>query len=547
MYNYQISEFYGVQQQKDGSLLPVGTASDARNMETRDGTLSVANGYEKLVAEAIPGTDRLLKLIPVRGHEGKYYVIGQSAIYACNAGVWTTAYTFATALTGRSVDFLQTKIGLDECVLIATGETQIVKIKLSNDASELFGSGAYILETTVSSYNAATRVVTLAATMSAEAQRRAYVDGLYYGNNWCAVSAYTSTTLTLASAPTTAPAAGDTAKIRGGGSDAHVGLLDMYYGRLFSAGDPDAPSRLYWSAVPGDGRTVADWLAVDAAEDASGGYVEVGETDGDEIIGITALSNQIVIFKRYSVWRLYGDRPSTFAVERIDRNAEEMAHSSVVTLYDQPFFLTKSGMQYYNGSAIAPADGSSPCLMRFLDTVQSVSDSKGAMVKNRLYFSCRTGSGDYDDAIVQYDVQRQSYMIRDGFKVADIAAYDGRVLLLTDARYVYEFEMNTTYDGAPISAYWVTQPTDLGQKLYKKQIGQIVMRAVGGSMVIRVQSGNFERVIPRQIHEDDDGYFSVHVAMDQTRRFWIRFENEAGSAFSIQGGVDIPFNREMKG
>ena len=81
---YQIPEWYGVQQQLDGTLLPVTSAYDARNMETGDGNLSVAKGYEKLVGVTVPGDARLLKLIAVRGTTKKFYVVTQAYIYAWN-------------------------------------------------------------------------------------------------------------------------------------------------------------------------------------------------------------------------------------------------------------------------------------------------------------------------------------------------------------------------------------------------------------------------------------------------------------------------------
>ena len=432
-------------------------------------------------------------------------------------------------------------------MLIATGETQILKVNIDTDAVTLFGSGAVVYESTVASYDAQTLTVTLTDSMSEEQQRRAYVDGLYFGDSWAGVSSYTSTTLTFAETPYVNPKNGDSAKIRGGGSDAHVGFIDKYYSRLWAAGDPNAQGRLYWSAIAGDGRTIEDWLATEAHEDASGGYVEVGDEDGDPIIGIRALSNQIIIFKRYSTWRLYGDRPSTFTVERISPNAEDMANSSVITLYDQPFFLTKNGLQYYNGSAIVPVDGGAPQLMRFLRTVVSVKESKGVVENNRMYFSCRTGTGEYDDSIVQFDVLTGSYMVRDGFNIADIAAYDGNVYLLTEKRYLYRFESGTTYDGDDIVAYWQTQPTDLSAKYYKKQIREIIMRADGTALRIIVTADGQNRIVDRLLWAaDNDGYFREPLAVDQARRFSIRIENEAGSYFSVQGGFDVRFEKEWK-
>ena len=91
-------------------------------------------------------------------------------------------------------------------------------------------------------------------------------------------------------------------------SSAPAGLLELYYSRLFAAGDPAHPCRLYWSCAPGDARTVEDWSQDDASPNVSGGHVEVG-TDSDPITGLFALSNQLLIFKRDSLYRLLGDRP----------------------------------------------------------------------------------------------------------------------------------------------------------------------------------------------------------------------------------------------
>ena len=57
---YSIPEWYGIQQQLDGTLLPITSAYDARNMETGDGNLSVAKGshprsaYERRSSESRP-------------------------------------------------------------------------------------------------------------------------------------------------------------------------------------------------------------------------------------------------------------------------------------------------------------------------------------------------------------------------------------------------------------------------------------------------------------------------------------------------------------
>ena len=49
-------------------------------------------------------------------------------------------------------------------------------------------------------------------------------------------------------------------------SNIPVSFLTMYRGRLFAAGDAANPDRLYYSVLPGSGRTVEQWGAVEASQ-----------------------------------------------------------------------------------------------------------------------------------------------------------------------------------------------------------------------------------------------------------------------------------------
>ena len=141
MEQFHIQEFYGIQQQTDGALLPVTSAADARNMDTSDGNLSVANGYAKHLATILPGTDKILKLIVAREATEKWYVVTANKIYAfvdAATDRWDAIYTFSPALTSTQIDYVQTQIGTDDYLIIATGETQMIKVKISTNAAEVF-------------------------------------------------------------------------------------------------------------------------------------------------------------------------------------------------------------------------------------------------------------------------------------------------------------------------------------------------------------------------------------------------------------------------
>ena len=548
MNSYRIQEFFGIQQQTDGTLLPATSAADARNIDTSDGNLSVAKGYAKYIATILPDTERVLKLIVARGATVKWYVVTAKKIYVWASPTWTTVFTFSTDLTTTQIDYVQTQIGTDDYLIIATGETQMIKVKISTDAAEAFGTGEYSYSGTVSSYNSGTKTVTLSGTLSAEAIRHAPLDGITINGTWHAVESATSTTVILVDDPDPDPASPNAATIRGGGSNFSCNFCDMYFGRFFSCGDPTNPSRLYWSAVSGDGRTIEDWLSVEGSADASGGYVEIGDNGGDAIIGMTILSDRLMIFKRYSVYYLRGDRPSNYAVERVENFSERMSNASVVVKNNLPYYLTASGIQVYDGTGIVPINEGVRYLNSFFQTINSALQSKGVHAQNVFYFSCKVSStAVYDDTVIVFDIARASYMIRSGFEIADMTVHDGIVYLINGSRYVYQFNSGTDYDGTAIDAYWITQKTDLSAKGVEKQISKVMFRADSGRLVLTLYGDGIVRdEIDRPLSDDKGGFVSIPVKFTKSRTIQMKIGNKAGSSFSIEGGIEATFLDETR-
>ncbi|NCB30601.1 MAG: hypothetical protein EOM66_04255 [Clostridia bacterium] len=217
-------------------------------------------------------------------------------------------------------------------------------------------------------------------------------------------------------------------------SDKPVQYLAIYRDRLFAAGDPSFPNRLYWSQLPGNDRSIESWADVADSPNVSGGHAEVGSIAGDPVLGLYALSNQLLIFKKRSIYRLIGDKPSNFTIERVDAEVEQAAHTALVAQGDQLYFMTEGGLCCFNGVNAAPlADA-----RRISKTlkVAGVEKSRGALARNKLYFSLAAPDG---DVLVEYDLVRRTYMFRRGFSIGDLAAWDGRLYLINQERYIYRF------------------------------------------------------------------------------------------------------------
>ena len=324
----------------------------------------------------------------------------------------------------------------------------------------------------------------------------------------------------------------------GGLSDKPVQYLTIYRDRLFAAGDPSFPNRLYWSQLPGSGRSIEEWGEVPDSANVSGGHAEIGGTAGDPIQGLCALSNQLLIFKKRSIYRLLGDKPGNFTIERVDADVERAAHTALVSHADQLYFMTDAGLCSFNGVSAAPMADS----RRISKTLKeaSAADCRGALAHNKLYFTLKESDS---DALMEYDLVRRTYMLRRGFAIGDIAAWDGRLYLINNERYVYRFNEGTSYDGSDIDAWWQTPLTDLFDKGGVKAMRGLAFRGNSendAAMLVDVCVGGNTATHRLRLPSDESDVLEVPLT-NEGRTFRLRIYNEAGGYFRLSGGAELSF------
>lgn len=565
--DFTIKEFKGIDQSKSENRLDAGSSPDACNMDTAQGDLMVARGFVDHGLPPVPGAGDIRRLYVWRDLVTIRYVVAAGMeIYAYVTThaipAWNLIYTYPADVPGESPpyppftglrwDFLEARIGEEDYLIIANGERQMIKWDGKTEQAELFGSGAFVLETTVSSYTAATKTVVLAASIDDLAKKRLEQVGIEIGAtdtisypvksvDQQAKSVVLDDTNPLPGTPAT----GNVAKVRGGVSDAKANYIDIYFGRLFAAGDLDFPSRLHYSQPAGDKRSIEDWSMEEASENASGGFIEVGNTSKDPITGLCALSNQLLIFKRASIYRLLGDRPGNYRVTQVFADVEQMANSALSIYGDTPFWLTRAGVYYHDGQISRPMHDA----RKIKDILKNarVSMTKAKENRDRLYFTIREGDNDsyLDNAMIVYDVPERTYMIRRGFDVADIASVNGVLYMINDKRIIYRFDEGDTYDGEPIHAYWHTPLTDLDNKAGIKELKEIYFRAEGGIILIDSTVGGntqyLRYMIPETLHEVEE-----IPLKNEGRAFSFKLYNEQGSQFKITGGFQVLYNPRQR-
>ena len=303
----------------------------------------------------------------------------------------------------------------------------------------------------------------------------------------------------------------------GGLSNVAVGSIELYYSRLFAAGDAQNPSRLYYSQVPGDDRSIENWSSADASENVGGGFVEIG-TDSDPITGLFALSNQLLILKRDSIYR--------------------------ARVGDVLYFLTEDGMYYFDGQNVnRKADAEK--VTDFLRDAD-LSACAAAACRERLYFTLREGTGSgANDAMLVYDLSRGTYMFRRGFLARGLAASGGIPYILDGAGAVCRFDEGDTYAGTRIDAYWKTPMTDLDSKAVSKRLEELFLRGTGGILSVEAvtESGTVydERLMPGA----EEKILEMRLTGDG-RAFQLVFRNVNGSHFTIDGGVELVLDAQRR-
>jgi len=326
-------------------------------------------------------------------------------------------------------------------------------------------------------------------------------------------------------------------------SDTAVNYVELYYARLFAAGNPENPSRLYYSQAPGDTRTIENWASAEESENVSGGFVEVG-TDSDPITGLFAMSNQLLIFKRDSLYRLLGDRPGNFRIQPVNGTMQQPVHIACERAGDVLYFLTNGGMYYFDGQTVQRKADADKVRLLLIDA--NLSACTAAARGDRLYFSFREAAGDgANDAVLIYDLARGTYMLRRGFQARGIYAAGGTLYLLDGSGYVCRFEEGETYDGARIDAYWKTPMTDLDSKAVNKRLEELYLRGSGGILSVEAvtESGTVynERLMPG----GSERILELGLCGDG-RSFQLVFRNVNGSHFTIDGGVELIMDMQRR-
>ena len=299
--------------------------------------------------------------------------------------------------------------------------------------------------------------------------------------------------------------------------------ITLHYERMWGAGDGENPDRVYYSAAfdPDDFSTSGE-----------AGFIDIPTFDGGSVIAITAVFNDIVVFKEQNVYRIYGTYPGVYEVTKVHGVKGPIAKNSIVSTGDVVFFLASDGICYYDGVCVK------------LFKKEKIQDVLGRINKSYAAGACacfhdektirrRTAGYRHGEqrGVIEYDTIRDAFMLRTGFCVESFLKMGEKLLFCNSNGYVYGYGEGEDYDGGNINAYWETPFTDLGQKNAKKYLKTFYAFGKGESIKVSAEAGG--NVKEKSISLSGETTGIKERLTGKGRRFRLMFQNVDGSDFEI--------------
>lgn len=119
----------------------------------------------------------------------------------------------------------------------------------------------------------------------------------------------------------------------GGQIGSHIAV---YKDSLFISGDPDNPSRLYYS---GGGDKINDFTLANG-----GGFIDVAKNDGQEITGLIVFKDSLIVFKRSSIYKFSFSTSGLPQMELINPAIGCVAPRSIISVENDVIFASDRGI-----------------------------------------------------------------------------------------------------------------------------------------------------------------------------------------------------------
>ena len=320
---------------------------------------------------------------------------------------------------------------------------------------------------------------------------------------------------------------------------AKFGAIARYKERIFGTGVIDDPDRIWYSAPFNPN----DWAQNVELPQDGGGLLDYPTWDGDSFIALRPFGSYLLAFKRQTVCILTGADPGEYTIYEGYGTTGPIAENTIIINQNTTLFLTRNGIGMYDGSTL-----------RMIDR-DAISDIADRINYNAIYtasaafhegvYCCAVPLDDAEmpNAVIEYDTERGTFMLRTGFGVGAWLKGEGTLLLTTieNPYRACKWGDSDTYDGIPIYSLWVSPWTDAGYKESTKSAFRLRALIEGEDTIdfsIQTERKIKTKRMPMQPPENIKKKMLSKAVSNKGRQFRWVLESH-GKPFEISTGIQI--------
>ena len=228
--------------------------------------------------------------------------------------------------------------------------------------------------------------------------------------------------------------------------------IELAHERVWGAGAPGDPDRVYWSRA----YNISSWQPDANDPDEGGGSLAVPTWDGGRIRLIKSLYNSVAVFKDNDMFIISGTYPGEYQVDRVSGGAGPAAPRTLVEYGGSAYMWCRDGLCVYDGLSVRRLPDSRACrLLRRINS-EALGGACAAAHGDTLYFALPVDGSDVNNLVLEYDMARGTLMPRTGMSVSQFLTFGDALLYIDPRGRLYEYGAGDTYDGAPVEAHWRT-------------------------------------------------------------------------------------------
>lgn len=233
-------------------------------------------------------------------------------------------------------------------------------------------------------------------------------------------------------------------------------------------------TRLYWSCI----NEPEIWNAAD--------FNEIGFKDGQDITGIKALGDRLVIFKEQSIWIAFftGSSEIPFTFQKTPSSVGCISGQSIQAANNAIIFASYDGIYYFDGnSSYKTSDKINSTISGYKAAQYPYIVSAYQNTKNRYWSMYQTTPAANPDRVVAYDTYNNAFTVYKNIAANCFAVFnylgEERIYFGDFSGYVYRADTGTNDTplnvSTAIDAYVRTKWFHFGDLVNKKGVTQIVV------------------------------------------------------------------------